>query len=474
VTDSGPWTPEDDSRLADLIRLEFDAEGLDPFIRRMSPRLPPPRHLEPAINLWERTRRGPVRAVLSMPPRHAKTTTAMHGLAWRLTLDPALTHCYATYADALSVSKSRIARRLARGAGVRLARDQQNLHEWRTVQGGGFLATGVGGPLTGQGVTGVAIVDDPIKNRKEAESATIREGIWDWFRDVLWTRLEEDASVVVIQTRWHPHDLAGKLLADGVDGVRFEDIRLPALAEDPGDLLGRQVGEALWPGRYPVEKLAEIRSLLGAYGWASLYQQRPRPRGDQLFYEPGRFELDTFSLDGHRLVIVCDPAATESTRADYSVIMVLAAKGWGADMRVWVLDHFRAQITVPKLVRRLGQLQRQWYGVPIGVEAVGGFKGIPQMLREHDPALRLLEVKPIGDKFTRAQPASSAWNEGRILVPTDRPWGGVLIAECQDFTGVKDDHDDQVDCLAHGFNVLFAAKEPRRRRVRRATHAPFG
>jgi len=468
------WTAELDARLADLLRLEHAAEPLADFIGRVSPRLPPPAHLKPAIDLFERTRRGPVRAVLEMPPRHAKTTTAMHGIAWRLMLDPALTHCYATYADALSVSKSRIARNHARGAGVQLARDQQNLHEWRTVEGGGFLATGVGGPLTGQGVTGVAIVDDPLKNRKEAESVTIREAIWDWFRDVLWTRLEDDASVIVIQTRWHPQDLIGKILAEGVDGVAFERVRLPAICEEPGDLLGRAVGDALWPERYPVEKLAEIRSLLGAYGWSSLYQQRPRPRGDQLFYEPGRFDLEDFKLDGHRVIIVCDPAATESTRADFSAVLVLAAKGWGADMRVWVIDHFHKQTTVPKLVRRLGQFQRLWYGVPIGVEAVGGFKAIPDMLKEHDPQLRLLDIKPVGDKFTRAQPASSAWNEGRILIPRDRPWAAGLIQECQDFTGVKDDHDDQVDCLAHGFNVLFAAKQPRRRRVRRATHAPFG
>src|SRR5690606_37096680 len=132
------------------------------------------------IELVERSTREEVRAVVSMPPRHGKTSTFLHAFAWLLTLDPRLTHAFATYAQELANSKSRTARRIARDAGVQLADDAQTVREWRTTAGGGLLATGVGGPLTGQGITGLGVVDDPVKNRQEAESALIRDRVWEW------------------------------------------------------------------------------------------------------------------------------------------------------------------------------------------------------------------------------------------------------------------------------------------------------
>src|SRR5690606_33510962 len=102
------------------------------------------------------------------------------------------------------------ARRIARDAGVQLADDAQTVREWRTTAGGGLLATGVGGPLTGQGITGLGVVDDPVKNRQEAESALIRDRVWEWFTDVFYTRLEPGASAIVVATRWHQDDLDRK------------------------------------------------------------------------------------------------------------------------------------------------------------------------------------------------------------------------------------------------------------------------
>jgi hypothetical protein len=110
------------------------------------------------------------------------------------------------------------------------------------------LATGVGGPLTGKGITGIALVDDAFKNRKDAESRLKRDSVWEWFTDVVWTRLEDDASCIVIGTMWHTDDLINRLLTRGAgdDGVPFELVRLPAIAEE-NDILGRKEGEALWP-----------------------------------------------------------------------------------------------------------------------------------------------------------------------------------------------------------------------------------
>ena len=119
-------------------------------------------------------------------------------------LDATRTHAYTTYGADLSYSKSRVARRYAIEDGVTLDQSSQSVKEWRTTGGGGLLATGAGGPLTGQGITGVGVVDDPYKNRQDAESALMRDRIDDWFRSVFYTRLEPGSSAIVIHTRWHP------------------------------------------------------------------------------------------------------------------------------------------------------------------------------------------------------------------------------------------------------------------------------
>ena len=456
------WTEDDDARLQALLEAEYGGEGLGEYIARVSPRHLPPRHIEPLIKLWNRTRYERVLACVELPPRHAKTTTGLHGLAWRLSRDPACLNAFATFGDDYASSRSRIARTLARAGGVTLDKSMANLHEWRTVQGGGALFHGVLGEWTGQGINGVALVDDPFKDRRTAESGKQRETVWEWWSDTFWTRLEDNASVIVQHTRWHVDDLIGRLLAGKFAGYTFERIRLPAICEDENDLIGREVGEALWPERFSVEELRKIEVSLGPYGWASLYQQRPRPRGYQLFNEPARFKLADFSPDGKRVLVCADPAATESTHADHSAAFTLYAEGYGDDMRIWVVAGYHKQVTVPAFARALKAMQQAHYMAPVAVEAVAGFKAVPQLLRELAPGIRLISITPVGDKFTRAQPLSAAWNAGRVLVPLDAPWAEDLISEVVDFTGLNDPADDQVDALSHGFNTLFITKPAKR------------
>jgi predicted phage terminase large subunit-like protein len=467
------WDDSDELRLAELLQAQYGAEGLDAFIRRVSPRHPPPKHIEPVMELWERTRHERVLATIELPPRHAKTTTGLHGLAWRLSLDPAATNGFATFGDDYAASRSRIGRTLARAAGVELSKDMANLHEWRTVYGGGLLAHGYQGEWTGQGITGVGLIDDPYKDRIAAESVKIRENVWEWFQDVFWTRLEEQASVIVQHTRWHEDDMIGRLKAGKFPGYKWEHLRLPAIAEDPDDALGRAPGEALWQERVPIDELLRIRASVHPYGWAALYQQRPRPRGDVLFENPGRFKLADWRPNGHRIIICCDPAATQSTTADYSAAFVLAAQGYGPDMTVWVIDGWRGQIKIPALVRKLRQWQLRYWGAPVAVEAVAGFKSVPDMLQELDHTLKVRPVTPVGDKWLRAQAVANAYNQGRFLIPVDVAWAKPLIAECGKFTGVGDAEDDQVDAISHGFNELWAPKVPGKRRTDRSRRA-FG
>lgn len=520
------WDEGEDQRLAELLDAQHGGEGLEAYIKRISPRLPAPPHCKPLIELWERTRHERVFAVVEIPPRHRKTTTGLEALSWLLRRDPTRTNGFATFGDKFAASRSRIARMFAKSGGVIVPRDNNNAHEWGTGYLGGLLAHGYRGEWTGRGITGVALLDDLYKDRADAESATIRENVWEWFTDVLWTRLEPGSSVIVQFTRWHTDDLIGRLLQGKFAGYQFERLCLPAICEDESDGSGRQLGDALWPTRYPVEELKQIEISIGDYSWSSMYQQRPRPKGAEVFTEPGRFTLRDWYPDGHQLLICADPAASEDTRADYSALFVLAKKGIGADMIVWVLWGWRGQVSIPRLARKLydtSVLFGGWGLVPVVVEAVSGFKAVPQTLKEIEPRLKVRPARmgmPDGgdqtahrvtatsvNKFLRSQPVAAAWNTGRVRIPLDahlewnpatkrfeepkpigpgqtlfrpiRPgvapgvtWADELIHEASMFTGVNDAEDDQVDAIAHGWNDLIGTRQAPRGTNR--NRSPFG
>lgn len=445
--------PKERTEAEMLLRELYGFQSLDELTVEINPTLPPPYHVQYLYRRIEDARAHRRKFCLSWPPRHAKTTAILHAFAWWLKHSPADTCGYYTYSDRKGRSKSRVARDLAMRAGVQLLRDSRGMDEWRTLQGGGLLAGGVGGGLTGQGVSGLMVVDDPFKNRKEADSITRRETIWEWFNEVVFTRLE-GASVVVIHTRWHEDDLIGRLGEMG-----WEIINIPAIAE-PGDVLGRSPGSPLWPGRFPLAELEAIMKQIGAWSWAALYGGQPRPRGTQIFGRPTFYEPDKLDLDGMTIVIGADPAASESTAADYSAAVVLGVRTEKTmvvgerETVAYVLDVYREQVSVPQFAEDLAALQRRWFGAGIVIEAVGGFKAVPQILRRIDPDIAVVEAPMLGDKYQRAQPASGAWNQGRIRVPARAPWLRKFLVEAQSFTGINDAHDDQVDGLAHAFNEL--------------------
>lgn len=419
-------------------------------IPRITPSFQIPHHLRPLADAFARAKAGPVRVCVSVPPRHSKTETILHAGAWWLMDRPHDTIGYVSYAADIAQSKSRRMRDMAGRVGVTLRDDAKAVNEWRTKQGGGVLATGVGGPLTGHGVN-LLIVDDPLKNREEAESITIREKLYDWFTSTAMTRVQPGGSVIVCHTRWHDDDLIGRLTANDDRGV-WEYINLPAFSgpeENP---------VPLWPGMWTLEEMQKRRREVGEYDWASLFQGQPRPRGGRRFQDPARYThpgLSDPATGTWRILIGVDPAATAKTNADFSCAVVLAVQGkpGTVDFRADVLEVWRGQVEIPELVRRLEALSIKW-GAPLAVEAVAGFKAVPQMLRVMNKNLRVYDVHPLGDKFTRALGVSAAWNDGRVRVPVDKAWVPDFLAETEKFTGVGDKHDDQVDALANAYNCL--------------------
>ena len=417
-----------------------------PFLNYLiSVGLDAPAHVRQMADLIERAAKGDeLRVVIAMPPRHGKTETLLRAFAWLLTRDATSTMAYTSYGADLAHSKSRLARRYARDAGVALADDSQSVSEWRTKHGGGLLATGVGGPLTGQGVNRLLVVDDPVKNRQEAESALIRDRTWEWFTDVVFTRLEPGASVVVIATRWHADDLSGRLMADGWDAITH-----PAIND---------ANEALWPERYPLDRLQAIRAQVGAYTWASLYQGAPVPKGGQVFSDAHYY--DEPPTTGYQEATGVDFAYTAKSHADYSVGMT----GRVMDGRIFLTDVVRMQSEMPAFAARLKALNSPRLLARIG----GTEKGIVQFLRR-DYGLRIDTIPASTDKHAFAQPAAADWNAGRILLPRAAPWVPALLDEVLSFTGLGDAHDDQVDALGALHHALVIKPRADLSKLRRAS-----
>lgn len=344
-------------------------------------------------------------------------------------------NAYVTYEAHRAEDMSLRALRIAADAGLPTDGSRRS---WRLAGGGGLVATGIGGPLTGYAVDGLLLVDDPVKNRQDAESQVKRDHTHDWFRDVAMTRVHPGGSVVVIQTRWHNDDLGGRLIAEG-----WEHINLPALSDE---------GASLWPEKWSPEFLAKRREIVGEYTWASLYQGRPRPRGaavfrDAYFYRELPQPLPDKPAIAFRKSIGADFAYTKKTYADYSVAVVMAEHA-GV---YYVLDVIRAQLEAPAFAARLGPLQKE-HGVKVHAYVSGTEKGLIQFLKERE--IRMQDSPAIVDKFARAQPVAAAWNAGKVLLPEGAPWVDALLAELGDFTGVSDRHDDQVDALAAAFDAL--------------------
>lgn len=451
------------AQLAELHLMEAAIGGLSimDYMPRASPVMPggvagvAPMHLLPVANMIALSEYQPVRVALSVPPRHGKTELILHAIAWYLQRHPEHTVAYCSYSGDIAAGKSARARDLVTRSGMDLVQDRAMY--WTLVSGGGVIATGVGGMLTGMGAN-LVIVDDPIKNREEAESATQRQKIWEWFTSTVMTRVTPRGSVIVVHTRWHPDDLIGRLAKKG----GWECINLPAHNE---------AGEYLWPELgWTKETLESRRAEIGEYDWWALFMGQPRPKGGRLFEEPTYY--DKPCVVGAKYFIACDPAITASTHADYSVIIVGAA--WlGPDgmPRIDILEVDRMQVEVPKLCQRLLWYQQQ-YGCPVGVEAVAGFKAIPQTLRQIIKGVRILEIPAVKDKHTRALPVSAGWNglpgrpeTKRIRIPhhsVSKPWVNAFLNEVHEFTGIADDHDDQVDALAHLYYMAHHFLTPRK------------
>lgn len=446
------------------------------LVPRVSPQFDEPEHLEPFALEIERSMTETVEVCISVPPRHGKTTLLLHAIVWILLNDPSATILYASYAHGFAAKQVRKAMRLAQRAGIALGETRRR-DEWTTAAGGGVKAVGVGGQITGEGFRWI-FVDDPHKNRAEAESRTIREGVIDGFLSDIYTRQDpKGTSVFVVHTRWHEADLIGvlsKASAANEDGERegpepFRLINLTALRSGAAND-GSYGTQALAPRLFTVERLLKIRARIGEYAWASLYDGSPRPKGGLLFGDVHLIDrLDP--VDGHRFAIGIDMARTARTRSDWNAACVLR-RAAGSKI-VEVVEVVRHQGTLTDRVdgrggeaerlddgflKKLHALQLRYPGAPIVMYTARDETQAIALMGRHDKyPVRVRATLAERDKWSRAQPMASAWNdpEGRVRVLRSAPWTSAFVAEHVAFTGADGERDDQVDAAACAFDHLM-------------------
>ncbi len=391
----------------------------------------------------EAVERGEIdRLMINMPPRHGKSELASRRFpAWFLGRHPTKSIIAASYNSDLASDFGRQVRNIV-GSGeykplfqTALAEDSRAANRWNTSQGGSYVAAGVGTAITGRGAD-VFLIDDPIKDRQEADSETQRQTVWDWYTSTAYTRLAPGGRIIVIQTRWHEDDLSGKLLAEQArGGDKWDVLELPAINED---------GQALWPDFYPIEALERIRTVLPARDWSALYQQRPAPdEGD--YFKREWFKWYTVAPHHLRTYGASDYAVT-AKGGDYTVHVVA---GVDPDDNLYILDLWRSQaeshVWVEEFINLVQRHKPLNWGEEQGqiIKSLGPF--IDKRMRERRVYCRREQMASVADKPTRCRSFQARAAMGKVYLPHNAPWVADLIGEIMNFPVGK--HDDQVDAL---------------------------
>ncbi|WP_051472114.1 phage terminase large subunit [Patulibacter minatonensis] len=432
----------------------------------------PYKHLLLLTDLLMRVASGEVkRAIVTMPPRHGKSQLISHYFpAWYLGTFP-------RRKVMVTSNTAHLAEDFGRGArdaleefgpavfGVEVRDDVAASSRWQTDQGGVFIAAGVGGTITGRGAH-LLIVDDPIKNDKDAASSNIRDDQWKWWKGTARSRLATGGSAIVVQTRWHEDDLAGRMIqqsADDPEADQWTVLNLPAIAEE-GDALGREVGEALCEALMTRDELLTTKRTVGSYQWASLYQQTPAPAEGMLFKaEHFRYWTMSENVDGQPFIrlhaldgtsksfdigrcakfLVADTAASTKETADYSVVTTFLRTP-DSDLIIWDLKARKFDLLqVPDFIEGVWKGQAR---APLHVEGFGHGYGPVKTLRGRGVPVH--DIQPVSDKVTRAMDAVARYEAHSVYHPQTAPWLDEFEAELLAFPNGA--HDDMVDTISYG------------------------
>ena len=433
----------------------------------------PAPHHERICEALEAVARGEIkRLMVFMPPRHGKSELASRRFpAWYLGSRPQNQIIAASYNSELASDFGRDVRNLIATPGyqhlfgVSLAPDSQAANRWHTDQGGSYVAAGVGTAITGRGAN-VLLIDDPIKDREEADSSHTRDRVWDWYTSTAYTRLMPGGAIVLIQTRWHEDDLAGRLLnaQKRLGGDTWDVLELKALNDQD---------EPLWPQWYSREDLERIRSVIGPRDWAALYQQTPVPDGRSEFKKEWLRWWEPTDGAGMNKYILCDPAGEKKKTSDRTAIWVI---GLNTDGSYYGLDFVYDRLNLTERANEIIRLHRKWKPMRVGYEKYGKDSDIEAIkmvqnqqnyrfdivplsgrLKKEDRIRRLVPLFEQGKVYLPASLHRTCWDERMVdLIELFR------VEEYERFPVAA--HDDGLDCLARitdeDLNAVFPIEIP--------------
>lgn len=398
----------------------------------------------------EAVERGDIdRLMITMPPRHGKSELASRRFpAWYMGRNPRKNIITASYNIDLAMDFGREVRNIVaspeyqRLFPANLAQDSKAANRWHTESGGAYVAAGVGTSITGRGAN-VLLIDDPLKDREEADSELRRQRIWDWYTSTAYTRLAPGGAVVLIQTRWHEDDLAGKLLSlQGKGGDRWELLSLPAIDQE---------GQALWPEFYDVAALTRIRDVVGPRDWGALYQQQPAPDEGNFFKREWLQFYDDLPANVHWYG-ASDYAVTDGG-GDFTVHLTAAADAKG---NVYLADLWRMQTTpdvwVEAVLDAMAKREPLVWAEEQGqiIKSVGPF--LDRRAAERGIYCAREQFPSASDKATRARSFQARMASGKVFLPRNAPWVAEFISELLTFPAGK--NDDQVDAASLLFRLL--------------------
>jgi hypothetical protein len=449
----------------------------------------------------DRVERGELRRLMIfMPPRHGKSELASRRFPpYVLGRNPDKEIISASYGANLAVDFGREVRNTVASRrfaalfpDVRLAPDSTAKDRWHTNGRGGYVAAGVGTAITGRGAN-ILNIDDPVKDRAEAESETVRGSIWAWYRSTAYTRLEKDAAVILTMTRWHEDDLAGRLLEQAqVEGDAWDVLCLPAFSPE---------GSALWPEKYDEAALRQIRSVLELREWGALYEQNPRPSGASFFdmeYALVGSVLQDNKLTGGQPVeypgicdavfAVMDTAVKTGSKNDGTGVVYCALSNH-VGHKLTVLDWDIQQIEggslehwIPEIFARLDELAGQCrarmgaLGVFVEDKASGTIL-LQQMRRRQESATSDSRWRPhwqaheiasdltamgkderaisVSGYVTRGDVKISRQAYDKITTYKNRSGNHLLMQVFRFQLGVKDQADDLLDCWCYAVAIAL-------------------
>ncbi|HCT7640334.1 TPA: phage terminase large subunit [Morganella morganii] len=307
---------------------------------------------------------------------------------------------------------------------------------------GAYISQGIGGPLTGKKVD-LGIIDDPIKNAKEALSPVTKKATWNWYISTFKTRLSKNSGEIIMATRWATDDLSGRVI-DSSDKAKV--LAFPAINER---------GEALVPELHPIDSLLEKKALFGDYFWSAMYQQKPKPGDGQIFHEEfARYYLpkdlpDTFD----EVIHSWDMTFKDSDGTDYVVGQVWGKKGANAYLLYQIRKRMSFTETlkaVKLLVEKYPQARRKL------VEDKANGPAVIDTLKT--TVSGLVPIEPDGSKIARAHACTAEWEAGNVWLPHKdiAPWITETVDEITTFPFAG--HDDTVDAMTQALRYLFQKK----------------